>query len=72
MELRGLIEISVEETREYCSGKTNGALKRMIWRPGENHATIGEQQQQEKKMGNSESKFGIQEDLNHSSNKDHE
>jgi hypothetical protein len=42
MELRGLIEISAKETREDCSGKINGTLQCMIWRPGENPATTGE------------------------------
>jgi hypothetical protein len=35
MELRRLMQRSDKETREECSGKTNGALQHNIWKLGE-------------------------------------
>jgi hypothetical protein len=43
MELRGLVERSSKETREDYGGKLNKSLQHMIWRPGENPATTGEE-----------------------------
>jgi len=48
VELRGLVERSTKETREYCGGKINEDMQHMIWRPGENPTTTGECQQKQK------------------------
>jgi hypothetical protein len=46
MELRGLIERSSKEIREYCNGKIGGTLQCMIWRQGKKPTTVRERKHQ--------------------------